>query len=97
MKDITLGFQKNSTISLYFLTSKGYYNKSKHLSFLFLSKVFPANGLFDYDNTRIFHLFKIWIGMIEFDHCILEMHPHHRGHGSNSHSSLNFQRFLTAA
>ena len=27
----------------------------------------------DYDNTRIFHVFKMWIGMNEIDHLMLAL------------------------
>ena len=42
------------------------------------------------DNRVIINVFEIRIGMNEFDHCILEMHWHHRGEGSNPHSGLYF-------
>ena len=44
------------------------------LSFFFfflVSKVFPANGLLDDDNTSIFHVSEMQIGLNEFDHGIL--------------------------
>ena len=31
----------------------------------------------------------MWIGMNEFDHCILAMHWPHRGQDSNPHSGLS--------
>ena len=62
----------------------------------FLSKVLPTNGFLDDDNTRMFHVFEMRIGINEFNHCILAMHRHHRGQGSNPRSGLSCSSLSSA-